>query len=508
VTAGKSSTPRPFWARGGLWLGLALLSALPFVLTPLPVMPDHFAHLARYHVMLNHADSSFLQTYFSLEWHPIGNLGIDLIVLALARLLPLETAASVAGALVPALGVAGIYALARAVHGRVPATALLALMFIWTFTLSYGFENYHLSLALALLGAAAWIRLASAGAALRWLVMVPVSAIVLLAHASGWGVLGLVVLGWEWAAQRAETPLRRLVHILWRMAPLAVPGLGLVFWRQEAQGTQGLVMSGPLTKLRFLWDMFRAETIWLDRLLLLVTVSLLAWLLLRLWRGRSAGMLIAAGLLLLTFLLMPHALLGSYFADQRLLPALAIILVLALPVPDGRMAARLAVIALLLFGVRMAELSLGWWQRGHALAAELVALDHVPRGGRVAAMARMSNCGGGVLHGYDHLANFVITRRDGFANTQWDVAGAQLVRPIYNRDHGYNDDGSVFIRDARDRRCYGRELDAMVDGLPRERFDFVWTFDAPVERAWLVPVFQGTHGRLYRIVRTPDQTDS
>ena len=510
MTADEARPPlvregRPYWERGWFWLLLALVSALPFVVAPLPVMPDHFAHVARYHVMLTHADSAFLQRYFSLEWRLIGNLGVDGLVLVLGRFMPVEAAATLAVALVPVLTVAGIHALAKAAHGRVPATALLALMMVWTFTFSYGFENYHLSLALALLVAALWVRLAEADQRWRALAMAPLSLLVWLAHVSGWGVMGLVILGWEWARARGKTPdaglAVRLGRIMLRMLPLAAPFALFVFWTPSAMSD--LSMAGPLYKMFFVWDMFRAELIWLDRLLVVAMAMLVTALLVRLWPRRNPGMFAAAVLLLVAFLFMPRAVLGSYFADQRLLPAFGIMLVLALPAPGRRAAMRLAVVALALFGVRMAEMSLGWWQRGRLLQAELVAMDHVPRGARVAAMARMSGCAGGVLSGHDHLADYVITRRDGFANTQWDVAGAQLVRPIYNRGRGYNHDGSVFIGDSRYPRCYGRPLDEMVDGLPRDRFDFVWTFDAPVVRPWLEPVFKGPHGRLYRVLAPP-----
>lgn len=496
---------RPFWEQGRVWLLLALVSALPFVVAPMPVMPDHFAHVARYHVMLNRDGSAFLQQYFSVEWALIGNLGVDLLMTGLGRVLPVETAATVAVALIPMLTVAGIYALARAVHGRVPATALFALMMVWTYTFLWGFENYHLSLALALLCAAAWIRLDGAPGWQRWLLMAPFSCLVWLAHVSGWGVMGLFVLGWEMAQRAQRASWRELGpamgRIVMRMLPLALPAMVMLVWRQGADGSARYLPSGLGTKLRYGVELLRAELIWLDLVLIGVLVVAALWMLWRLWPHRNQAMVMATGWQLLAYLLMPYALFGSYFADQRLLPAVGIAFFLALGVPDRKTARRLAMLALALFVVKIGEISWGWRVRGQMIEAELVALEQIPQGSRVAAMARMSNCTEDVLHGYDHIANFVITRRDGFANTQWDVAGGQLVRPLYNRGRGYNDENSVHLGDPRDRKCYGLALDALVDGLPRDRFDFVWTFDAPVKRDWLTPVFEGKHGRLYRVSR-------
>ena len=495
---------RPFWEQGRVWLLLALFSALPFVVAPMPMMPDHFAHVARYHVMLNHADSALLQRYFDVQWALIGNLGVDLLMMVLGRVLPVETAATVSVALIPMFTVAGIYALARAVHGRVPATALFALMMVWTFTFVWGFENYHLSVALALLCAAAWIRLDGAATWLRWGLMAPFSLVVWLAHVSGWGAMGLFVLGWEMATRAHGVPWRGLpgamLRIFVRMLPLALPALVMLVWRQKAEGPTKLLLSGLGTKLRYGLEMLQAEMLWLDHLLLAVLLAASAFMLVRLWHNRNQPMVMATGWQLAIYLIMPYALFGSYFADQRLLPVVGMAFFLALPESDMRMGRRLAMVALALFGVRIGEISLGWWQRGQVMQAELVALEQIPHGSRVASVARLSNCDGGVLHGFDHLANFVITRRDGFANTQWDVAGAQLVRPVYNRAYGYNDNNSSQLGSKAHRTCYGLPLDEIVDNLPRERFDFVWTFDAPVARPWLAPVFVGQHGRLYRIV--------
>ncbi|WP_439533433.1 hypothetical protein [Polymorphobacter sp.] len=61
-------TGRPFWEAGWFWLLLAVVSTLPFVIAPMPLMPDHFAHAARYHVMNHGAESPFLRRYFSFEW--------------------------------------------------------------------------------------------------------------------------------------------------------------------------------------------------------------------------------------------------------------------------------------------------------------------------------------------------------------------------------------------------------------------------------------------------------
>ena len=64
----------------------------------------------------------------------------------------------------------------------------------------FGFVNYCLAVALALLAFAAWIALAERRTALRLALLPPAVLAVWLAHAMGWAVLALLVAGFEGAA--------------------------------------------------------------------------------------------------------------------------------------------------------------------------------------------------------------------------------------------------------------------------------------------------------------------
>jgi hypothetical protein len=347
----RVAEPR-FWESGWLWLALGLLSALPMLIPP---MPDHFAHMARFHVMNHGAESEFLSRYFSFKWALIGNLGVDLLMVPLGQLLPTEQAATLAVATIPPLTVAGIYALARAVHGRVPATALLALMSIYSFTFLYGFENYHMSVALGLLCAAAWIALADRPAWLHWLLIAPFSFLVWLAHFAGWGAMGLIVLGWELSRIRSGRLLPQFSNIVWRMLPLASPLALLPLWRAGASSNQHPILNGPLIKFRHLVEFFRGEFLWVDIVILVVFSLTTGWMLWRLWRQSNRGMLAALVLMVLAWLAMPWSMLSSYYADQRLVVVVVVLFMLAFPLWDGPRARAVALIALALFSVRIAE---------------------------------------------------------------------------------------------------------------------------------------------------------
>jgi hypothetical protein len=67
--------------------------------------------------------------YYDYHWAPIGNLGVDLLVIPLGPLLGLEPAVKLIVLLIPPMTVAGFLWVAREVHGRLPPTALFALPF-------------------------------------------------------------------------------------------------------------------------------------------------------------------------------------------------------------------------------------------------------------------------------------------------------------------------------------------------------------------------------------------
>jgi len=49
-------------------------------------------------------------------------------------------------------------------------------------------------------------------------------------------------------------------------------------------------------------------------------------------------------------------------------------------------------------------------------------------------------------------------------------------------------------------KCAVTPMREVLQVLPRDRFDYVWVFHAPMPRtAWLRPVFSGPDGRPYAV---------
>ena len=142
-----------------VWLFLALASALPFLVAPLPILPDLFSHIGRYHVML-HLDDPWLKQYYAFDWHITGNLGADLLMVLLGPLLGTEKAAYLIAGAVPPLMIWGIYRVSKALYGRIEPPAYLAILLVWSFTFHHGFINWWLGMALVFHVVTTWIDLA------------------------------------------------------------------------------------------------------------------------------------------------------------------------------------------------------------------------------------------------------------------------------------------------------------------------------------------------------------
>src|SRR5882757_8313483 len=97
------SEPRPWW-ESALCLGLVVFAtALPLIYPSVPPLVDLLGHMGRYRVELDLNQSAWLQRYYDYHWAAIGNLGVDLLVIPLAKLFGLEPAVKMIVLMIPPL---------------------------------------------------------------------------------------------------------------------------------------------------------------------------------------------------------------------------------------------------------------------------------------------------------------------------------------------------------------------------------------------------------------------
>jgi hypothetical protein len=503
--------PRPFWAHPALLAALVLAAAVPLLWPETPPLVDLPGHLGRYRVQLGIDQSAALARYYGFEWALIGNLGVDLLVEPLARLFGLELAVKIIVTAIPMLTVAGFLLTAREIHGRIPPTTFFALPLAYGFPFQFGFVNFALSTALALLAFPLWLRLGRSGRiGLRAALFVPLSCLIWVCHTFGWGLLGLLAYAGEVADERDRRGASRLaaffrggVHCI----PLALPFLLMLLWRSGAVAggngdwfnwdAKGRWMISILRERWEAWDKAGAY--------LLIGLPLLAIVQLG-FRMRHAAVL-ATLFMLIIFVALPRILFGSAYADMRLAPFMVAVAVLGLR-PKGwverRLSGALAVAGLLFFAARLAVTTHSFVDIDRVWRGQLQALEHVAPGSRVLVQVSVPCSRAWRSDRVDHIGSFAIVRRDAFTNDQWAMPGAQLVSVRYLGGAPYFVvDPSQMMRPPGCISWRETTLAWTMKRLPRRAFDYLWMINLP-RANWprdprLIPVWNGgAKGILYR----------
>ncbi len=497
--------------RGRAELALVLLSALPLLWPALPPLVDVPNHLSRYRILLDYGTSPLFRTWFEIRHVLVGNLGMELLMPLLAPWLGLEPAAKLAILAMPVGCALGSVLIAREVHGRIVATTPLAAALVYNYPLNYGFLNYSLSMALALPAFWLWLRLGRAGRiGLRGLLFAPIGCLVWLAHASGWGLLGLMVFAWEMATARragANWPAAAW-RGLFGCLPLALPALPMLLWSVHTPGVAvpppdpfGRKVAVFFMMLSNAWrpaDIAAAFALLVVALLPIVRADL-----------RYDRRLLAVGLTLMAaFLLMPPNVIGSAHADMRVVPYAMMMMLLGLaPSAATRFTRRLAAFGWLFFTAQIGYNLANDLRVSRAQARQLEALDHLPRSTSVFALADVP-CGGEVAGDrMNHLHRMAIVRRGAVTNSSWGYPATQLVLPRAAMVAGYVDDGSALMEpaDCLDRPSH--TVPTALAVLPRDRFRFLWVVDMPPERwpvrPWLHRTWSNGRGALFRIDPPP-----
>lgn len=501
--------PKYWWESRPFVLALILLSTVPLLLPQVPPLVDLLGHMGRYRVQLDLDSSAWLPRYYDFHWAPIGNLGVDLLLEPLGRLLGLEPAVKLITISIPPLTVAGFLWVAREVHHRLPPTALFALPFAYAHPFMYGFVNYALSIALALLAFGLWLRLSRQGRVrLRAVLFVPISFVIFFTHIFGWGVLGLLCFSAEWVRKHdaGEPWLKSAIKAAGYASLLALPIIALAMWRSDIEGglTTGW-LRGDL-KLRFIQGVLRDRWQWFDVGALLVCLAVLGEALRRREMVFSRNLAFSTLVLFLVFLAMPYVVFSSAYADMRLIPYVVALSLLAIrfhePLP-ARTAQMFAIAALAFFLIRLGgnSWSLAIADRDHR--AKLEALRHVPMGSRVLSLVGDACGDRWVLPRNTHLGAMVIVRRHGFSNDQWVTEGMNLLGLRYRSAGRFTSDPSQIVRSNNCITFPGWHLNARLEAIPPGGFDYLWLIDtAPIDVRLIRGarlVWRGPGSSLYRL---------
>jgi hypothetical protein len=499
---------RPWW-ESRLCLTLVVLATmLPLVYPPVPPLVDLLGHMGRYRVELDLHQSPWLQQYYDYHWAAIGNLGVDLLVIPLGKLLGLEPAVKLIVLAIPPLTTIGMLWVSREVHGRVPPTAFFTLPFIYGFPFLFGFVNFALSVALAFLAFGLWLRLGRLErTTLRSWVFVPISLIVFFCHTYGWGLLGLMCFSADAIRlhDRGRSWWRAGLEAALHTSVMALPLLIMVAWRGETHGGQTSDWFNWRVKWHWIYMVFRDRWQAFDIGSLIVPALVFVYALVSRKLTFSRNLVFSAIVLAVSFAILPRIIFGSAYADMRLVPYLMAVALLAIRFrgpPNRKMAQVLAVVGLLFFATRTVANTISLGMAADDQTAKMQAIDLMPRGARVISLVGMDCKEYWPMLRNGHLGAMVVVRREGFSNDQWLLEGVNLLDLKYMRAGYFAADPSQLVRPNRCIDPLHRMINDSLMNLPRHDFDYLWLIDVPPYNPAIVadlkPVWRGRGSILYK----------
>jgi hypothetical protein len=481
------------------WM-LALLvaaAAIPLVWPPVPPLIDLLGHMGRYRIQTAIGDAPSLAAFYSFHWKLVGNLGVDILMIPMAKLFGVELGAKLIALAIPPVAVAGMLWTAREAHGRVPPTALFALPLAYHFPFHFGFINFSLSFALGLNALALWIRLGRTGQLrLRAALFVPLSCMLWVTHRVGWGLLGLSAFGDELVRRirAGEPPVRAALTTGAACLALALPLVPMVLLRSHSPEVVTFDWFNWEAKLLWVssllrdrWELFDVLSAWT----IVVVIGVAA-----VRRRLDPALAVPAALCLAAFVVMPRVAVGSAYADMRLLPFACALAVLAIR-SEGRW---IALAGAAFFAVRIAATTSSFLLYDRSYRSELQALDHLPRGASVLSLV-VRPCGNAwTTERLDHMPGLAIVRRDAFSNDQWIMDSAQGLRVVKQEVGAYGRDPSQLVY-PKHCRGEGSDLEQAARDFSRAAFDHVWVLNGRVAAPDLRPVWSNGHSTLYQVVR-------
>ena len=473
--------------RAPISIAICLLLTIPFLFVRIPPFTDVPGHMGSAAAAAYAGDPVFTQR-MSFHWHLIPNMGTDVIVAGLRRVLGITLSYWIVAASIPFLLAAGIIMVARSINPRGAAATPWALIFIYSYPLNSGFLNYMLGVALSLIWFASWIlldgrqRLREGGS---WIVI----PLVFLCHVVAGCLLVLFIASREFDLARRHRQARQF---LFRVRPLLSSVAIILLWRLTSRSFAGENRFSVQAKLNGLVMLLRDQNLLLDvgSLVLALIVFVVGWR--KGARPHSAVVPALLGLVVL-FLVIPTVLGSSDYADERLLP---VIPMLAFATQDWsrvrpRLAQLVAFSGLALLVVRVAVTSVGFAAYNHSFSTELHALQHVPEHSRLLVL-NTRDCNA-LLHWrgnrLDHLGELAIVYRRGWTNSEWDVDGGHLLQIHYRPSERFYDDPSEYVWPST---CGGSAhrhptMQEALAAIPFGGIDYLWLIDATLPRGYRNP---------------------
>ena len=421
-----------------------ILIAPIWLVSDLPLQ-DYPAHMARMHILSTLDENPILQEIYRIDWQPIPNLAMDLILPSLALAMPLAVAGKVLLSTIVATWTIGPLAVHHALFGRPSYWPLVASFFTYNQCLLYGFVNFSFGAGLSFLVLAVWIRSRSGSIAPRIVLSSALATILFFCHFIAFAIYGLAVVGYEAAEALQDGGSRRLRLLAERLcialAQFVIPVsifLLLSPTKNDLIPTAEIDWGGIEGRLAAVRSVIWFDNGVFDYLAFAFTASVFLYALVTNSLEFSRPFLGSLALLSVAALLTPSGLDGPGLRHIRIPPVLAA-LFFAGSRFKGEMPDRIkpAVIALglAIFLARTASTAVRWQALDEQIAEFREALSDIREGASLLMVTvgpadhAFRRAGGGSLL---HVADYATIDRSAFVPTVFADPGVQ---PIHLADH-------------------------------------------------------------------------
>lgn len=411
---------------------LAIILALPLWCVQCPSMPDFPAHLAGFYLLAGGAETKPLSDIYAIQWQFLPNLGSDLLVPLLARLMPLEAAAKLFLSLALIMWVTGAGLIQKALTGRIGVASLAGALFATNANFTWGFMNYTFGAGLAFMIFAAWIALAKRRTLLVLCGFAAAVFALYVCHLFAACVLAALIGLFELAAGFRERPFS------WKLLALRLVKVGAIFIPTVIAFLFFKATGGEGGGIEFNYgdtiaDRFGSAAQWAfnEPAYLVIgglAILILAGLAYDKLRIHPAMRLLVLGLATLT-LIAPEWALGGWGVDMRLPAVLGVITFASLELRLNKwIGMGFAALTVLLATANAASLYADWSLHDNQYSEFRTAIRDIPMGSKIFTVLDGDSLDDISDQPYWHMAEFAIMDRGAFTPLMFTTKGQHVVQ--------------------------------------------------------------------------------
>ena len=350
----------------------------PIWTVPYPPLMDYPNHLASAFVLAHLRDAAFhFGQFYTANWNTYPYLTMDVILVGLQHLVSIDLAGRLFLSLsVLSVPAAGWFFIRRANPGEENLVFWSLLVSNNLYSFRYGFLNLQLSMAICFFLLGLWLWHLDRPRVDKWCLLLLVTTALYFTHLVGFAIAGVVMTAYAWSARR---PIKDVLYA-WA---LYIPGAIFYLHAVVGRGPRGAVQLRAITdKIGSLVSVMVGYSPIIDLLTLAALLAVLAWAQIdnpdfqwnRPWRR-------ATWILFLFYWILPKAIGPATNVDKRILPFVFVLSLAGAKV--GRRGRKLAMIAVLLFLVRVGAMERYFVSVKPHLAKLASAISIIPPGARV-----------------------------------------------------------------------------------------------------------------------------